>query len=279
MKRLLFLVAAIFIFLPAMAQAEDTNQVRVHFLDVGQADSILIQTSDGKNVLIDGGTNYAADGIVSYLKKQGVKRIDMLIATHSHHDHIGAMDKLINTFQVNMLYIPPLSHQTRSYRDLKKAVDQNKTTVMDAKTGQSIRLAKDVRLDMLAPLANHYKNENNHSLVTKLTHGENRFLLMADAGEKSEKQMLQKHTNVKADVLKVGHHGGNSSTTDEFLAKVDPKYAILTVGNHANFPSQEVLDRLKRKNVTTLSTHQLGTIVAVSNGKAIVFHMRKNSER
>lgn len=277
MKRLLFLMAAVFIFLPGMAQAEDTGQVRVHFLDVGQADSILIQTPGGKNVLIDGGTNYAADGIVSYLKKQGVDKINMLIATHPHHDHIGAMDKLIDTFSINLLYIPPLSHQSKSYRGLQKAVENHETTVMEAKTGQSIRLAKDLRLDMLAPLGNSYNIENDYSLVTKLTHGDNRFLLMADAGKKSEKEMLQKRINVKADVLKVGHHGGNSGTSDEFLAKIDPKYAILTVGDHANFPSREVLDRLKRKNVTMLSTHQLGTIVAVSNGKSIVFHMKQKS--
>lgn len=274
MKQCLFLWLLSLVLFPSVIHAEDQDQVRVHFLNVGQADSILVQTPGGKNVLIDGGTNAATDKIISYLEKQDVNRINMLIATHPHHDHIGSMDKLLDTLAVDMLYIPPLSHKTRSYHELQKAVWKNETTVIEAKTGQSVRLAKDIRLDVLAPRKGHYKKENDDSLVTKLTHGDNRFLLMADAGKKSEQDMLKKQVKVDADVLKVGHHGGASATSGNFLTKVDPDYAIITAGDHANFPSQDVVNRLKRKNVTLLNTHRLGTIVAVSNGESIAFYMK-----
>lgn len=274
MRTLLLFIVVACLLCPMNVQVHaDTRHMSVHFLHVGQADCIFVQTSAGKNVLIDSGNNTHQKKVIAYLKKRDVETIDILIATHPHHDHIGGMDGLIETFTVNALYLPPLSHGTRTYKKLKEAVANENITVFQAKTGQTIRLADDIRMDVLAPLGKRYEQMNDHSLVLKLTHGKNRFLFTGDAGIKSEREMLEKHLDVKADVLKVGHHGANTSTSDAFLKAVDPQYAVITTGgtNDDTFPSDKIIGRLKQQQVTTFRTDQLGTVIAVSNGDALAF--------
>lgn len=274
MKRLFFLiVAGCFVFLTTPVHATEPQQVAVHYLNVGQADCIIIQAAE-KNMLIDSGNNAHARKVLAYLKRQGVEAIDMLVATHPHHDHIGAMDELLNTFPVHTLYMPSISHRTRFYRALKKAANENNTTVIEAKAPQTIRLVPNIRIDVLAPLGKRYVYKNNYSLVLKMTHGKNRFLFMADAGWKSQGEMLKKKINVKADVIKIAHHGAISGMVGEFLDRADPKYAIISAGGHKKFgfPSHKVIKKLKKKNVTILRTDRQGTIIAASDGKSIRFH-------
>ncbi|HEX7063531.1 MAG TPA: MBL fold metallo-hydrolase [Bacillales bacterium] len=274
MKRYLILCIIAFCcigMLPVSTAAESPEIIRFHFLSVGQADCILLQTSDGKTVLVDSGNNAQAKNVLSYLKQQNVETIDILIATHPHHDHIGGMDEILKSFPVQTLYLPPLSHRTRSYRNLTKAVAEQGTTVFEAKAGQTIRLGPDVRIDVLAPLGKKYRGMNDYSLVLKVTHGENRFLLMGDAGKKSEEEMLAHGIKVKADVMKIAHHGANSATSDSFLKKVDPKYAVISDAGKFRFPSRKVIEKLKERDITTFRTDKEGTIIAVSDGESIVF--------
>ncbi|HEU5141087.1 MAG TPA: MBL fold metallo-hydrolase [Bacillales bacterium] len=275
MKRLLILFIAAFCcigILPISANAEDPEIIRFHFLSVGQADCILLQTSDGKTVLIDSGNNAHAKDVLSYLKQHDIVAIDILIATHPHHDHIGGMDEILEAFPVQTLYLPPLANKTRSYRNLTKAVAEQGTTVFEAKAGQTIRLDPDVRIDVLAPLGKKYRVMNDYSLVLKVTHGENQFLLMGDAGKKSEEEMLNQDVKVKADVMKIAHHGANSATSNPFLDKVDPKYAVISDANKFRFPSRKVIKKLKERDITIFRTDKEGTIIAVSDGESIVFH-------
>ncbi|HEX6922436.1 MAG TPA: MBL fold metallo-hydrolase [Bacillales bacterium] len=277
MKRIIFLVLAVFLVLPlTSASAADQDKIMVHYLNVGQADCILIQTPGGKNVLIDSGTNARAKKVLAYLRDHDVEDINILIATHPHHDHIGAMDELLEAFSVDVLYLPPLSHSTHSYQRLKNAVANNETTVFQAKAGQTIRLTPDVRLDVLAPLGANYKHMNNNSLVLKLTYGKNRFLFMGDASEVSENEIMAKEIDVQADVIKIGHHGGDHGTSESFLKKVDPDYAVITSEKgDKHFPSGKVIDRLKERDVTVFRSDQQGTIIAVSDGESIVFHLAR----
>lgn len=270
-----FALACLSATYPAAAAA---NEVKVHFIDVGQADCILVQTSQGKNVLIDAGDDGDAEKVISYLQKNNVATIDMLIATHPHHDHIGSMDEIIQAFSVDIMYMPGRSHQTRFYSDLQKAIRNNKVMTMEARAGQTIKIDKNVKLEVLAPLGKKYRQMNDYSLVMKLIHKKNTFLLMADTGKQSEKEMLSKNVNVKADVMKIGHHGADSSTTEDFLEEVDPETAVITAeSRHKHkLPSENVLARLKLRDVKIYRTDRVGNVVAESDGEKIIFHTSGN---
>ena len=244
--------------------------IEVHFLDVGQADSIFIQTSSGVNVLIDGGNNSDGERVVSYLKAQGVKRLDAVVATHPHEDHIGGLDRVLNEFPVDRVYMPNAVTTTRTYEDFLLAVKGSKARVIQAKAG--------VKLDVpglegvfLAPNGDYYEDLNNYSAVLKVTFGSVSFLFAGDAEFVSEAEMLKAGYDLRANVLKVGHHGSDSSTSSAFLAKVSPEYAVICVGagNDFGHPSDTVLKRLSDARVKVYRTDRDGNIVMRSNGKQI----------
>ncbi|KSU84021.1 MULTISPECIES: ComEC/Rec2 family competence protein [Fictibacillus] len=273
MVTVFFLSALVLWFSPQNASGAWFEPLKVHFLDVGQADSILIQTPNGKNVLVDAGDENDGPEITRYLQSQGVADIDVLVATHPHHDHIGSMDDVIRNFNVKKIYMPNLPYDTAYYHDLFKIINEKKIPVERAKAGVSFRFGFSVKMEMLAPRSSYYKYINDYSAVMKVTHGKNSFLLMADAGMESEKEMLSSKKDVRADVLKIGHHGANTGTTMAFLKAVHAKTAIISVGknNPYHYPSKEVLYRLARRNMTTYRTDQLGVITAISNGKKITY--------
>lgn len=187
----------------------------VHFLDVGQADSILIQTHSGTNVLIDGGNNADGEAVVSCLKAQGVRHLNAVIATHPHEDHIGGLDRVLNEFPVDQVYMPNAVTTTRTYEDFLLAVKSSKATVIQARAG--------VKLDVpglegvfFAPNGDYYEDLNDYSAVLKVTFGRVSFLFAGDAESVSEAEMLKAGYDLRANVLKVGHHGSDSSTSSPF---------------------------------------------------------------
>jgi beta-lactamase superfamily II metal-dependent hydrolase len=256
------------------AGAAENDVMRIHFLNVGQADCLLLQTSGGKNVLIDSGDHRHAGKVLSYLQRNDVDTIDILIATHPHHDHIGAMHELLDELTVHSLYMPALSHRTKTYKRLKEAVAENETTLFQAKAGQTIRLTPTVKIDVLAPLGNKYRDRNDYSLVLRVTHGENVFLLMADAGKKSERELVEEGYDLRADVVKIGHHGAATATTSAFLKKVKPQFAVISAGDRlgSGFPSRKVIGKLERMDVTVYRTDVRGAIVAESDGSVITIY-------
>ena len=266
---LLFLVTTIIINIPV--QATTTTNLKVHYIDVGQADSILVQQG-AQNMLIDAGNNEDDKLVVAYLKKQGVSKIDVLIGTHLDEDHIGGLDTIIKTFNIGKIYIPKVTKTTKTFEDVVLAIKAKNMKVSVPKVGEKFKIGS-AEITILAPNSTTYEGSNNYSIVAKLKYGSNSFLFMGDAESISENEILKKQLDVKADVIKIGHHGSSSSTSNAFLTKVSPKYAVISVGkgNSYNHPSKTPMDLLKSKKIPVYRTDEVGTIVATCDGKTISF--------
>lgn len=253
------------------------GKLRVSYIDVGQGDSILIQIPNGKNILIDAGENDQGNKVVSYLKSQGVKRLDVTIWTHPHSDHIGGADVVTNAFDIGQVVMPKETSTTQTYRSLINAISQKGLKITEAKAGLKLDLGPEVNAQLLAPNSTHYEEVNDYSAVLRLTYGQNTFLFEGDAQAESEKEMIAKGFDLKADVLKVGHHGSNTSTSSAFLAKIQPKYAVISVGegNSYGHPKASTLTKLQKAAVSVYRTDESGTVVAESDGKTITFSKEK----
>lgn len=247
-----------------------SSQLQVHFLDVGQAESILIKTPAGQAVLVDGGGNTTGPGVVDYLKKQGVKELAAVVATHPHEDHIGGLDDVLKSFPVFAVYLPKVGHTSRSFQDFLAAVKASGARRVEAKAGVSLDLP-GIDGRFLAPGGERYEGLNDYSAVLKITYGQTAFLLTGDVEGPAEKAMLGRQADLRADVLKVAHHGSTSSTTAELLRVVNPRYAVISAGagNDYGHPHKKTLDRLAREKVEVYRTDQSGTIVFSSDGRSL----------
>lgn len=245
----------------------------VHYIDVGQADSILIQTPNNKNILIDTGNNADSQSLMTYLKAKGVGAIDVLVGTHPHEDHIGSMDDVIRNLTVNSIYMPKVTTNTDTFLDLLQAIKDKGLKVNTPVPGSKIVVDSDLDVTIVAPNNTTYEDLNNYSIVLKVTYKNNSFLFTGDAEAASEAEILKAAYNIKADVLKVAHHGSYSSTSDAFLKSVAPKYAVISVGkgNDYGHPAADTLTRLTNHKVEIFRTDLSGTIIATSDGNMIRF--------
>ncbi len=252
-------------------QQNTSGQLKAHFLDVGQGDSILIQFPNGQTMLIDAGTSEAGGSIVSYLKEQGINKINYLVATHPHADHIGGMAAVVQALAVEKVYMPRVSHTIKSFENLLETIKAKGLKINRAKAGITIINKDGIKAGFTAPCGSGYERPNNYSAVLKIQYGNTAFLLTGDAESVSEQEILDSGVDLKADVLKVGHHGSKSSTTQAFLSSVSPKYAVISAGadNSYGHPHQEILDRLKKAGVQTYRTDTQGTIIITSDGKTL----------
>ena len=255
-----------------------SGTLEVHFIDVGQADSILITQKDSA-MLIDGGNNEDSDLVKNYLRNEGIKKLDYVIGTHPHEDHIGGLDAVIKSFDIGSVIMPKAESDTRTFEDLIDAVIE-KGLKITAPVPETEYGLGDAGFVILAPNSEEYEDLNDYSVVIKLTYGNSSFLFTGDAEEVSENEMLAKGYPIKADVLKVGHHGSDSSTGDGFLKAVSPEYAVISVGkgNSYGHPSQKTLDSLDAAGVTVYRTDEAGTIIAISDGKTISFKTAGKTE-
>jgi competence protein ComEC len=246
-----------------------TKNMYVHFINVGQGDSIYIKAPNGEDILIDGGNKDGSD-VVAYLKKQKVKDIEFMIATHPDADHIGGLDEVLKAFPVKNVYAPKVSHTSQAYKDFLTAVKNKKLTIKTAQANVTLPI-KGVTAKFVGPVKTYSKSDTNDwSAVLRLAYGKNAFLFTGDAEFKAESDMIKAKQPLKADVLKVGHHGAKTSTSTAFLNAVKPKYAVISVGkNSYGHPTKEVLNRLKVAKVTVYRTDQKGTIVFTSNGSTL----------
>ncbi|ELC8418620.1 MBL fold metallo-hydrolase [Clostridium perfringens] len=242
----------------------------VTYLNVGQGDSELIQVN-GINMLIDAGTNAGANDLVKDLKNRGIKTIDIAIATHPHEDHIGGMDEVLENFDVKSFYAPKVAHTTKTYENMLKAVKNEGLKIKQIKEGTKIDLGKDTEVQVYSPVKSQYEELNNYSPVMKISYGQNSFMFTGDAESLVEKEILSENKDLKADVLKLGHHGSHSSTSEEFLKAVDPSIAIVSCAkdNKYGHPHKETMSNLKKAGITVYETFRDGDITISSNGKKL----------
>lgn len=258
-----------------------TQNLTVHFIDVGQGDAIFIKTPKGENILIDAGNKAKGHNVVSYLKKQKVTTIHVMIATHPDADHIGGLDEVLDAFSVKNIYAPKVSHTTQAYKDFLSAVKREKKTIRTAKAGVSLPIDKSVQAKFIAPVKEYSKSDlNNWSAVLSLKYNKNSFLFAGDAELKSEKDMLAKKYLSKVDVLKVGHHGAKESTSKEMLNIVKPTNAVISVGkgNRYKHPTTDTLNRLKAVKSKVFRTDTQGSIIATSDGKTVKFNTKPSND-
>lgn len=239
-------------------------QVTVHFIDVGQGDSIYVALPDRNDILIDGGDNSKGSVVVSYLKNLGVDDIELMVATHMHADHIGGLDDVLAAFKVEAVVDDGMAADTATYRDYRAAVLAEGCLYEAAKAGRSWAFGPCV-IKILGPVRD-YKDANNNSVVCLLDCGEIEFLFTGDAEAEAEADLLGKA--IAAEILKVGHHGSRTSTSQAFLDAVNPEVAVISVGagNRYGHPHRETLDKLAAAGVKVYRTDLNGTVVVTTDG-------------
>ncbi len=248
------------------------STVKVHMIDIGQGDSILIEAPEA-NVLIDAGENGKGDDVIDYLKAHGISTLDIVIGTHAHSDHIGGLDDVVRGMNVKKVILSEIAEEsvptTKTYTSLLTAILEKNLTITTAKVGDTYNLGDGAALQIVGPNG-VFKDLNNTSVVCRLTYGNNSFLFTGDCEDKAEAAILQrKGITVSADVLKVGHHGSDTSTSDEFLAAVDPDIALISVGtgNTYGHPIPSTLEKLEQNDVKIYRTDLSGSIIVTSDGK------------
>lgn len=249
-------------------QTQDSTKMQVSYIYVGQGDSEFIELPNGKTMLIDAGPNDAGSNVVDYIKSLGYTSIDYVVATHPHEDHIGGMDDVIDAFDIGDIYMPRVSATTQTYEDLLDAISAKNLVIFTAHAGVSLIDEDDLSVEMVAPVSDKYDDINNYSAVIRVVYGDTSFLFAGDAEDVSEAEITD---DIQADVLKVGHHGSDSSTTDEFLARVNPSIAVISCGkdNKYGHPADSTVKKLTDKGINVLRTDELGTIVISSDGSDV----------
>ena len=253
----------------------DEGELRVSFIDVGQGDSEFIELPNGETLLIDAGTNETGADVVNYIESLGYSSIDYVVGTHPHEDHIGGLDDVIRTFDVESVYMPKVTADTKTFEDVLDAVDEKGLTINTAKAGVTLVDGDRLSVKMLAPVLDEYDNTNDYSAVIKVVYGDTSFLFTGDAEEYAESLITG---DVDSDVLKVGHHGSSTSTGEAFLERVSPSYAVIScgLGNSYGHPHTETIEKLG--GIPVFRTDEMGTIVATSEGSEISFRTLGKSD-
>lgn len=245
------------------------NTLQVHFIDVGQGDSILVQVNN-KNLLIDSGPNKSEDKLKKYLKELNISKFDYIIATHPHEDHIGNMSYIINNFDVLNFYAPKVENSTKAFETMVESLIRKDLKIKVLKANiKSINLGKNIVVNVFSPLSNSYEDLNNYSPIVKISYENTSFLFTGDAEELSENEVLNAGFDLKCDVLKIGHHGSSSSTSEKFLKAINPSIAVISVGedNTYGHPTDTVLSRLKETKIYRTDIN--GNIVITSDGLSL----------
>lgn len=240
--------------------------LKVYYIDVGQADAIMIE-NENEFMVIDGGNNNDGPLLVKYYQSLGITDFKYVIGTHPHEDHIGGLDDIIDNFNVGTIYIPDAITTTQTFEDLLDAIERKNMTYEVPNIDNTFTLG-DATLKIIYT-GTDTTDLNNTSIVLKMTYGKDTFLFTGDATDTTEKKILNK--DIEAEVLKVGHHGSKYSSTTEFLKKVNPKYAIISVGKNNNYghPAINTISKLNKLNIETHRTDEEGTIIIESNGNGI----------
>ena len=250
------------------------QDVVVKFFDVGQADSILVQSA-GVNMLIDAGTNNMGNTVVQNLKDLGITKINYLVGTHPHEDHIGGMDDVINNFEIGTIYMPKVQTNTKTFEDVLDAISNKGLTITTPEVGYVFEVGNTKCEVMCVGTGTTEENSNLNlsSIVIRMVYGEESFLFMGDAEEKNESSRQWPQTTV----LKVGHHGSDTSSSESFLNQVKPEISVISVGinNTYGHPKKTTLDKLNALGTSIYRTDQNGTITITCDGTNCVVTTEK----
>ena len=263
------------LFLPAGPALAD---LELQFLDVGQGDCTVV-LCDGESMIVDGGPESASDFLYTYLRNDlKLEHLDYLVSTHPHTDHVGGLAAVLNAVPVDLLLTPVTEWDSKRFRRMMEYAEMQGTVVDVPQAGDTLRLGgATVTVLHCWPEAQQYSTANDMSIVLRIDYGDTAFLLMGDAESTSEYMMIDAGMPLKADVLRVAHHGSYSATTAEFLREVSPSWAVISCGkgNGYSHPHQVLLDRLK--GITLFRTDLQGTVRCFSDGKEIRFEVEKET--
>ncbi|MDO4742489.1 MAG: ComEC/Rec2 family competence protein [bacterium] len=241
----------------------------VDFFDVGQADCSLIRFPDRRTMLIDTGNSDDGDNISQHLRRLGINTIDFLVLTHPHEDHIGGADDIIEDFNIGKIIMPKISKndipQSDVYEELLETIYDENYRITTAVAGSNISESEQYSITCLSPCSDNYGSLNNYSVVLMIQCFDTKFLFTGDAESEIEKELLNKKSDIDADILKVAHHGSNLSTTENFLKRVTPEYSVISCGAHNRYghPGNKTISRLTEYNSEIFRTDMDGSIRVV----------------
>ncbi len=249
------------------------SETRIHFINVGQGDSILIENNNF-NILIDSGPNSAKDTLISYLKKYKIKKLDYLIASHPHEDHIGSMDDIVNKFYIEEFIMPKVLTTDKNFSNLVNALKSKDLTIKTINDNIKIQLSEDNYIDFLWTGNISDDNLNNHSIVIKYINKNTSFLFTGDMEEEVENILLSSKKSLESTVLKVAHHGSKTSSSKGFLSKINPRIAVIScgMGNDFGHPNKNTLKALENLNSKILRTDINGNIIIKTNSDKLMIY-------
>jgi len=251
---------------------ESSGGLEVHFIDVGQGDAIFIRCGE-HTMQVDFGDNDKGTAVQNYLEKEGVTSLDYAIGTHPDADHIGGMDVILYKMDVETIFMPDVTNNTATYRDVLQVCKTKDYTIEIPEWGAVYELG-DASFQIICPVGEGYGDTNSYSIGIRLTYQDTSFVLCGDATKESESEMLYSNEELSADVLKVSHHGSSTSTSEEFLKAVNPTYAVISCGkdNSYGHPHWEVMELLEKEKIQIFRTDEQGSIVAISDGEEITWN-------
>ncbi|GAA0087456.1 MBL fold metallo-hydrolase [Clostridium perfringens] len=250
------------------------SELMISYMDVGQGDAAYIKVN-GNDILIDAGPRSNSKELLEQLKAKNIDDFELVIATHPHEDHIGGMVDVFKEYEVKAFYSPKITHTTKTYENLVKAVKDEGLKTKELKGGMVIDLGEGAKFEVFTPQKSEYEELNDYSPIMKLSFGDTSYLFTGDAEKLAEEEALVKYKNsLDSDVIKFGHHGSSSSSSNAFIEAVSPKYGIISCAkdNKYGHPHRETLDIIKKYNIKAFRTDTDGEIILTSDGKSINFN-------
>jgi len=262
--------------------APSVEELSVHYIDVGQGDSIYI-TSGSESMLIDCGESGDTDRVISYLDNMGVSKIDYVVGTHPHSDHMGGMSKIVEHYDIEEMIIPHIDNSdtptTKYFERFLNACAEKNLSLTEAELGRKIKIG-DAELKIIAPNSSDYSNVNNYSVSFVMHHGDNSFIFTGDAEKLAEEEMIESGSLEDIDVYKAGHHGSDTSSSEDFLNVIKPDYAVISCGegNSYGHPNDITIENLSKFTDKIYRTDLAGTIVFTSDGKKLDVQTERKSQ-